>query len=53
MVGAVNVRESLCTWVIIWVNIILIHIGTRMILLSYEGSIMVHRPEWFQKQKYR
>ena len=41
----VNVRESLYTRVIIWVNTILNHIDTRGVLPRYEGSCMVYRPE--------
>lgn len=40
------------TRVIIWVNAILIHSDSRVILARYEGSSMVYRPEWYRKQKY-
>ena len=45
-------RESLYTLVVIWVNTILNHIDTRVILPSYEGPCMVYRPKWYQKQRY-
>ena len=38
----VKAREYLNTQVIIWVNTILFHIDTRMILLRYEDSCMVY-----------
>ena len=43
--GYLKVRESLYTQVIIWVNIILNHIDTRLILPIYEGSCMGHKPK--------
>ena len=49
--GYVKVRVSLYTQVIHWVNTILKHIDTRVILLRYESSCMVYRPEWYSKQK--
>ena len=45
-------REYLYAWVVIWVNTILDHIDTEAILLKYESSCIVYRPEWYQKQKY-
>jgi hypothetical protein len=33
-------------------NTMLNHIDTRVILHRYEGSFMVYRPKWNQKQKY-
>ena len=47
-----EVRESLYTRVINWVDTILYHIDTRMISPRYEGSCMVHWPKWYQKQKH-
>ena len=44
--------EALCILeFVIWVNTILNHIDTRVILPKYESSCMVHGPEWYQKQK--
>ena len=40
----VKVRESLSIRIIIWVDTILNHIDTRMILPRYEDSCMVYRP---------
>lgn len=40
--GYIKVRESLDTRVIIGVNTILDHIGTRVISPTYEGSCMVY-----------
>ena len=37
--------EYLYTCIIIWVNTILNHIDTRVILPMYEGSYMVYVPE--------
>jgi hypothetical protein len=48
--GYVNVRQSLYPRVTIWVNISLKHIVIRTILLRYEDSCMVYRPEWYRKQ---
>ena len=50
--GYLKVRESLNTWVIIWVNTTFSRIDTREIAPRYEGSCMVSRPEWYWKQKY-
>ena len=41
--GSVKVRECLYTWV----NTILNHIDTTVIFPMYEGSCVVHRPEWY------
>ena len=53
LVGITRWQNLLYTWVIIWVNTILIHIHTRAILPRYEGSCMVYRPKWYRKQKCR
>ena len=45
-------RESLYTRIIIWVNTLLKHIDTRMIIPRYESSCMVYRPKQYQKQNY-
>ena len=42
--GYVKVKETLYTWIIIWVNAILDHIHTRVVLPTYEGFCMVHKP---------
>ena len=39
--GYIKVRGSLYTQVLIWVNNILKHIETRVIIPRYEGSYMV------------
>ena len=36
--------------VIIWVHTILNHIDTRAILLRYESSCIIFRPEWYQQK---
>ena len=46
----VKVTESLYARVIIWVNTILTHIDTRMLLPKYEGSCMAYRPKWYQNK---
>ena len=46
----VKVRESLYTQVIIWVDNIMNHIDTRVILPRYEGLYIVYRPKWYQKK---
>ena len=51
--GYVKVRESFYTQVIIWVDTILNHIDTTVILPRYECSCIVYRPEWHWKQKQR
>ena len=45
-------RKYLYSQVIIWVDTILEHIDTWVILPRYEGSWMVYRPKWYRKQKY-
>jgi hypothetical protein len=47
------VRESLYTQIIVWVDTVLNHIDTRMILPEYDNSCMVYTPEWYPKPKYR
>ena len=49
--GNVKVRDIVCTWVDIWVNLILNHIDTRTILSKYKGSCMTYKPEWFPETK--
>ena len=46
----VKVRESLHTWVIIWINTIPNHIDTREILPRHEGFCMVCRPQMYQNK---
>jgi len=47
--GYLKWRESWYTQVI-WNNVILNYIDTRTTLPRYEGSCIIYRPEWFQKQ---
>ena len=49
--GYIKIRESLYTWVIFWINIILEHVETRVIIPRFEDSCMVYRPKWCQKKK--
>ena len=49
--GYVKRRASLFIQVIIWVNFILNHIDSRMIIPRYESSCMVYRPEWYLEQQ--
>ena len=51
--GYLKVRESLNIRVIIWVNTILNHIDTRVILPRYESSCMVYKSKWYWKQNCR
>jgi hypothetical protein len=48
--GYVNGRESLNA--IVWVNTILNHITSMVILPTCEGSCMVYGPAWHRKQKH-
>ena len=38
---------SLCALIIIWIDIILNHTNTRVILYKYEDSCMIYRPECY------
>ena len=43
--GYVQVREAMCTCVIIWVNTILMNNNVGTILLMYQGLFMMSRPK--------
>jgi hypothetical protein len=43
----IKVRQSLYTYVIIWVNTILKHNDAKTISPNYEGSCMVYKPKWY------
>jgi len=50
--GYVKVRESLYVRVVVfWVQTILNYIDIREIFARYEGSCMVYRSYWHQKQR--
>jgi hypothetical protein len=49
--GYVKVRESLYTQVMLWVNTILDHVGTIVVLPRHGSSCIAYRPEWYWKHK--
>lgn len=51
LVGIVQVKEFLYTQVIIWVNISLHHIDTRVIMLRHEDYCKAYRPQGYGKKK--
>lgn len=50
--GHVMVRESMYTWVNIWVNATANHIDTRTNLLKHDKSYMKYRHELYRQYKY-
>ena len=45
--------SSMCTQVIVWVNIFMNHINSRTFLPKYEGFCMVYRPNEIENKHQR